>query len=122
MPQLTEWLMQGPAWVQYRTRRDLLKQKENHPDVIAARQAMLADPQVKSVIKQLEKWDSTVITSHKSAGHPLHQLAFLADLGLHADDPGADTDCLPRSYQPIIGDFKKTLMAELKIRITDAHA
>ena len=74
--------------MQYRARRDLLKQKENHPDVSAARRAMFADAHVKGVLKQLEKWDSTVISSHKSAGHPLHQLAFLADLGLRADDPG----------------------------------
>jgi hypothetical protein len=90
MNQLNDWLLEGSAWVQYRARVDLLKQKENHPQVIAARQAMLADPQIKSLIKDAAGLPTIVINSHKSAGHPLHQLVFLADLGLRADDPGMD--------------------------------
>ncbi|MCI0474927.1 MAG: hypothetical protein L0Y55_01655, partial [Anaerolineales bacterium] len=78
----------GPAWVQYRARVDLLKQKENHPDVIAARKTMLADPQIKALIPSAAKLPTTILTSHKSAGHPIHQLVFLADLGLRAADPG----------------------------------
>lgn len=90
MNQLTTWLLDGPAWVQYRARVDLLKQKENHPQVIAARQAMLADPQIKSLLKDAAELPTTVLNSHKSAGHPLHQLVLLADLGLRVDDPGMD--------------------------------
>ncbi|MDE3090930.1 MAG: hypothetical protein KGJ80_16270, partial [Chloroflexota bacterium] len=90
MSDLTDWLLEGPAWVQYRTRVDLLEQKEDHPDVRAARQAMLADPQIKATIRAAGELSTTVITSHKSAGHPLHQLVFLADIGLRADDPGMD--------------------------------
>ncbi|MBI5302440.1 MAG: hypothetical protein HY868_09900 [Chloroflexi bacterium] len=90
MNALTDWLLEGSAWVQYRTRRDLLKQKEDHAAVIAARQAMLADLQVRGLVTQAAALSSTIINSHKSAGHPLHQLAFLADLGLRADDPGMD--------------------------------
>jgi hypothetical protein len=90
MRQLYDWLLEGPAWVQYRARVDLLKQKENHPDVIAARKAMLADPQIKSLIQDAAKLPATVLTSHKSAGHPIHQLVFLADVGLRANDPGID--------------------------------
>ncbi|MBM3130899.1 MAG: hypothetical protein FJ009_20010 [Chloroflexi bacterium] len=84
----TTWLLEGPAWVQYRARVDLLKQNENHPDVIAARKTMLADPQIKALIKSATKLPTTILTSHKSAGHPIRQLVFLADLGLRADDPG----------------------------------
>lgn len=88
MNQTTTWLLEGPAWVQYRARVDLLKQKENQPDVIAARKAMLADPQIRALIQDAAKLLTTILTSHKSAGHPIHQLVFLADLGLRADDPG----------------------------------
>lgn len=80
MTPLVDWLMQGPAWVQYRTRRDLHKQKENHPEVMTAHRAMLADVHVQEVIQQLEQWESTVISSHKSAGHPLHQPCPYANL------------------------------------------
>ena len=90
MTDLTDWLLEGPAWVQYRTRLDLLKQKESDPRVRAARQAMLADPQIKATIRAAGGLSTTVINSHKSAGHPLHRLVFLADIGLRADDPGID--------------------------------
>ncbi|MBI5035671.1 MAG: hypothetical protein HZB51_34700 [Chloroflexi bacterium] len=90
MATLTDWLLEGPAWIQYRTRIDLLKQKENHADVIAARQAMIADSQIRALVHDLADFPGPVLNSHKSAGHPLHQLAFLADIGLHADDPGID--------------------------------
>ncbi len=99
----TDWLLEDPAWAQYRARVDLLGQKENHPDVIAARQAMLADPQVKALIKDAASLPTTVLTSHKSAGHPIHQLVFLADLGLRANDPG---------MRPIIARIFKHQSAE----------
>ncbi|MBI4790838.1 MAG: hypothetical protein HY782_27730 [Chloroflexi bacterium] len=85
-----EWLLEGPPWVQYRTRVDLLNQPEKNADVRAARAAMLAHPQVRALVKGLADWPVQPIASHKSAGHPLHQLTFLADLGLRAGDPGMD--------------------------------
>ncbi len=88
MSELTDWLLEGPAWVQYRTRVDLLKQKESDPRVVAAREAMLANLQVRELLKELAEWPCAVLTSHKSAGHPIHKLVFLADLGLRAGDPG----------------------------------
>jgi hypothetical protein len=85
-----DWLLSGPAWIQYRTRRDLLNQADDIPEVIVARQAMLADPQIQAIIAELADWPGVVISSHKSAGQPYHKLNFLADLGLRVDDPGID--------------------------------
>ncbi|OGO31344.1 MAG: hypothetical protein A2136_06475 [Chloroflexi bacterium RBG_16_54_11] len=86
-----DWLLEGEAWVKYRTRLDLLGLPEDHPQVRQARQAMLANSQVQSLVKELSGWPGTVIASHKSAGQPFHKLTFLADLGLRAGDPGVDT-------------------------------
>lgn len=83
-----EWLLQGPAWIAYRTRRDLLLQPESDPAVREARSQMLADPQIQGLITELGNWPSVVIASHKSAGQPFHKLTFLADLGLTLNDPG----------------------------------
>ncbi len=88
MDDTTKWLLTGPAYVQYRTRVDLLKQSESNAAVRAARQAMLADRQVRALIDEASNLSKQVISSHKSAGHALHKLTFLADLGLRADDPG----------------------------------
>ena len=85
-----EWLLEGEAWIEYRTRLDLLGQAEEDAEVKAAREAMLADALVKNLVAELAEWPGTVISSHKSAGQPFHKLTFLADLGLRADDPGMD--------------------------------
>ena len=86
-----DWLLEGEPWVEYRTRRDLLGQSEDDPQVRTARQAMLANSQVISLVAELSGWPGTVISSHKSAGQPFHKLTFIADLGLTASDPGMDT-------------------------------
>lgn len=85
-----DWLLEGPLWMQYRIRRDLCHQAPNHPQVLAARQALLADAGVQQIIADLQNWPGEVLNSHKSARQPFHKLNFLADIGLHAGDPGID--------------------------------
>jgi hypothetical protein len=85
-----DWLLEGEGWVEYRTRLDLLDQPEDDLPVRQARQAMLADSRVQSLVTELSCWPGTVIASHKSAGQPFHKLTFIADLGLKAGDPGVD--------------------------------
>ncbi len=82
-----EWLLEGEAWIQYRTRVDLLGQDEAEPQVRAARKAMLADPKIQALLAELTDWPGAVLNSHKSASQPFHKLAFLADLGLNVGDP-----------------------------------
>jgi len=91
MDQSPVWLLGDPPWVEYRTRRDMLEQPEDDPVVQAARHAMLGHPQVQALLAELQGWPGYALTSHKQAGHPLHKLVFLADLGLRAGDPGMDT-------------------------------
>ena len=83
-----DWLLQGPAWVQYRTRGDLLAQPEDRQGVLAARQAMLGDAQVRGLLAELATWPGSALKRHNDAGHALHKLVFVADLGLRAGDPG----------------------------------
>ncbi|MBN1369059.1 MAG: hypothetical protein JW954_02335 [Dehalococcoidaceae bacterium] len=85
--ELTEWLLQGPPWVEYRTRIDLLGQAQDSPPVARSRRAMLEHPQVKGLLSELADWPGRPILRHNDAGHPLHKLVFIADLGLRADDP-----------------------------------
>jgi hypothetical protein len=88
MEQPTEWLLNGPPWVEYRTRIDLLNQPEEHADVRKAHRAVLDHPQIAAIIAELGYWPGIVLKSHKSANHPLHKLAFLADVGLNKRDAG----------------------------------
>ena len=82
------WLLDGLPWVQYRTRRDLLGQREDEPQVMAARAAMLAHPQIQALLAELAAWPGPPLQRHNDARHPLHKLTFLADLGLRAGDDG----------------------------------
>src|SRR3990170_4726691 len=82
-----EWLLEGEAWVTYRTRLDLLSQPEDDPQVLAARKSMLADPKIQSLLAELADWPGTVLNSHKSASQPFHKLSFIADIGLNVHDP-----------------------------------
>ena len=87
---LVDWLLEGPAWIEYRARLDLLGQSAQDAQVVTARKAMLDDPLVQNLIAELTGWPGTVISSHKSAGQPFHKLTFLADLGIKADDAHMD--------------------------------
>jgi hypothetical protein len=102
-----EWLLNGPPWVEYRTRLDLLGQGCNDKGVIDVRSRMAADPQVNKLINVLMDWPGAVLNSHKSAGHPLHLFTFIADIGLTRDDPRVG-NIIGRimQYQDINGPFQ----------------
>lgn len=85
------WLLESCAWVEYHTRVHLMGETEESIKVLAARKRMLENPEVRKVIADVAEWPGQVLVSHKSAGHLIHKLVFLADLGLRADDPGLST-------------------------------
>jgi hypothetical protein len=85
-----DWLLEGEPRIEYRTRRDLLGQGEEQPQVSSARKAMLENTRIQNLLLELSDWPGKVISSHKSAGQPFHKLTFIADLGLAAHDPGVE--------------------------------
>jgi len=85
-----EWLLEGPPWVRYRTRLDLLGQPEDAPEVLAARQAVVTDERVQSLVAELAGWPGLPLRRHNDAAHLLHKLILVSDLGLRASDPGID--------------------------------
>lgn len=82
------WLLEGPPYVQYRTRVDLSGQAEEDSAVCFSRAAMLAQPDIRELVASLQDWPGKVLASHRSASQSFHTLNFLADLGLRCDDPG----------------------------------
>ncbi len=87
---LIPWLMDSEPWIEYRTRIDLLGQPEDHPEVEKAYHALLSFPPISSLISELSEWPGPILKSHKKAGHFLHKLGFLADIGLRSDHPGVE--------------------------------
>ncbi len=86
-----DWLLAGPSWARYRTLLDLLGMDEKDLDVNKARNAMLSDLQIKGLIEGCQSWEEVVLKRHNDAFHPLHQLGFLAEIGLNRNDPGLES-------------------------------
>jgi hypothetical protein len=102
-----EWLLSGPAWVQYRTRLDLLGQQPTLPEMVAAREVMLAAGEVRALVKELAGWPGPALRRHNDSGHVLHKLSFVAELGLRAEDPGmAEVIAAILSHQSDEGAFQ----------------
>jgi hypothetical protein len=82
------WLVNSDEpWTRYRTLVDLLGRREGDADVQAAREEMLAHPEVEELIVQAATWPGPALKRHNDASHPLYALSTLADFGLRADDP-----------------------------------
>jgi len=81
-----KWLLDADPWVKYRTMIDLLELPENDKSVIESKEQIIKSPGIQDIFSQLYDWPSIPLNSHKSAGHPVHKLSFLADIGLTMQD------------------------------------
>ena len=86
MDKVMDWLSSGPPWVEYRSRVELKGEGEGSPAVHSARERMIDHHQVQGILDELASWPAAALKSHKSAGHLLHKLTFVADLGLRQTD------------------------------------
>lgn len=86
---VNQWLLAGEPWVAYRTRLDLLREGPQSLEVQEAYSSIPKDPKVNNLLTELAGWPGTALKSHKKAGHLLHKLVFIADLGLRKDIPQA---------------------------------
>ncbi|MBG0787910.1 MAG: hypothetical protein H0S79_22710 [Anaerolineaceae bacterium] len=82
-----DWLLEGEPWVVYRTLLDLTGQSEDAPEVQSAYKALTNHPQIQNLLDELLEWPGEPLNNHKKAGHPLHKLVFLSDLGLKPNHP-----------------------------------
>lgn len=88
MDQINTWLLSGEPYIRYRTLTDLFHLAKDNPEVLSARQNMLAQPELVGLISTLREWPGKTLNSHKSAGQLFHTLNFLADLGINIEDSG----------------------------------
>jgi hypothetical protein len=90
MDEIEEWLLQGPPWVEYLTRKDLLDQSESEPEVIEARKKMIEHQMIEGLIQEVREWPGYPIKRHNDAKHPIHKLAFISELGFNREDAHID--------------------------------
>lgn len=70
-----DWYLEGDKVLAFLARRDLMGELEDAKE-------LLFDHRIKVLIDEVTAWPWPGISSHKSAGHPLHKFAFLAELGV----------------------------------------
>lgn len=111
MDETIAWLLTADEpWSRYRTLVDLLELPETDPQVQAARQKMLAHPQVQALLAVAGEWGQRPLKRHNDASHPLYALGTLADFGLRATDPGMQ-ELVERilAHQSAEGAFQTTV-------------
>jgi hypothetical protein len=73
--------LEGDKVLAFLARRDLIGKPKGDED-------LLSDPRIKALIAEVTAWPWPAISSHKSAGHPLHKFAFLSELGVDLERVG----------------------------------
>lgn len=71
-------------YVKFFLHRNQLQQFENINEIT---KNVLHDERISTIITELQDWPCYPIKSHKTAQHPLHKLAFIAELGFNKHDP-----------------------------------
>ena len=85
--EIVQWLLDGKPWVAYHTRLDLLGEEPESPGVQSAYFDMIQHEQIQALLDELAEWPGDALKSHKKAGHLLHKLVFIADLGIQPEEP-----------------------------------
>lgn len=107
MEELLDWLKDASPWVEYRTRLDLLQETPSSSEVKNSKQAMCSDPDLQGLLQELIQWPGEVMNNHKAAGHPLHKLTFIAEVGFQVGDPKiAEVVDLVMEHQDQYGPFQ----------------
>lgn len=79
-----DWLLEGEKWIEYRTRIDLLGESFSEDEELAFLEGIASNDFIRQIIEDLDNWLTTVMKNHKDSKHPIHKLAFLADIGMNA--------------------------------------
>ena len=104
------WLLEGPAFVRYRTLVDVVGKPASSQLVRRAYAEMLADPLVGQLAEDVTQWAGQApITRHNDAVHPLHKLVFAADIGVKRKDLRPAVDAV-LAHQAPDGPFQVRIM------------
>ncbi len=111
MSQTLQWVLEaGEPWTRYRALVELAGWPEDDAEVRATRAETLSHPLVQALVAEAASWPGHPLKRHNDAGHPIHKLSTLAELGLRAQDPGlADAVNAVVCHQSAEGAFQSVL-------------
>lgn len=87
MGESIQWMLHGPAWIRYNVLINLLNRKREDPQVISAYNDIINDPNIISLLADVQNWEHILLKRHNDASHPIHKLSFLADIGISPHEP-----------------------------------
>ena len=88
---VTALLRAEEPWVRYNTLRYLCNKSVNSSECRTVRDECTSHPLVKRLLNTALQWPDPPLKSHKTASHPIHHLALLAELGVSARHPDIQT-------------------------------
>ena len=80
--EVIKWLLEGPKWVEYRTRKDILKQNESIVNFKSFKKEIENDMHIKGLLLELKAWPGSILKRHNDATHLIHKIVFLSEIGL----------------------------------------
>ena len=82
------WLLESHSWAKYRTVIDLLELPQASQQALAAKNDMLDDPNITSLLADTAQWFPTAATRHNDPKLSHYKLRVLSDFGLTVNDHG----------------------------------
>ena len=88
MEESIRWMLHGPAWIRYNVLINILDRKREDPQVISSYTDMINDPNIISLLADVQDWEHVLLKRHNDASHPIHKLNFLANIEISPQEPG----------------------------------
>lgn len=88
MEESIRWMLHGPAWIRYNVLINLLDRKREDPQVISSYTDTINDPNIISLLADVQDWEHILLKRHNNASHPIHKLNFLANIEISPQEPG----------------------------------
>ena len=88
MEELFEWILDGPDWIRQTAFSDLLNTPPDDQKRKDAARKMRKDGNIRCLLSDIQEIDTVILKRHNDAGHMIHKLAFLSELGFSKEDPG----------------------------------
>ncbi len=88
MEESIRWMLHGPAWIRYNVLINILDRKREDPQVISSYTDMINDPNIISLLADVQDWEHVLLKRHNDASHPIHKLNFLAKIEISPQEPG----------------------------------
>ncbi len=91
--EIISWLLASKPYIKYQTLTSLMTTNATQAETENSYKEMVSQPEVKTLLDELQNWNKQVLKRHNDAAHLIHKLAFLADIGIKPSEPAIKQVC-----------------------------